>query len=81
MQSIPLIAIDFTWRIQTYVSHFSPFYATYLCSIVLLVMREMPEYLQDHGHGSVLLFGLYLDNANTINRNGNIWSNKQFLNG
>ena len=80
MQIIPLMAIDFTWRTQTYVSHFSPFYAAYLCLIVLLVMGEMPEYLQDYSHGSVLLFGLCLDNANIINQNGNIWSNKHFFN-
>lgn len=80
MQIIPLMAIDFTWRTQTYVSHFSPFYAAYLCWIVLLVMGEMPEYLQDYSHGSVLLFGLCLDNANIIDQNGNIWSNKHFFN-
>lgn len=50
----------------TCVSCFSPFYAAYLCLIILLAVGKMPEYLQDLDDGSVLLFKLCLENATII---------------
>lgn len=64
----------------THVSCSSPFYAAYLCLIILLAVGEMPEYLQNLDDGSVLLFRLCLENANIISEVKNIWSNEYFLN-